>query len=233
MFDIHALSQELVALGEVIVINLILSGDNAIVVGMAAASLPKESRSKVIFFGIAAATVLRVAFALVATKILVIVGLTLAGGVLLLWVCWKFWRELDAERRRRLALRHAAEGAEDSAEADEPVPETVPKTMRQAIVEIIVADVSMSLDNVLAVAGAAAQHTAVLIIGLLLSVALMGVAAGIIAGILKRYHWIAYVGLAIILWVALDMIYRGSNEVLETMADCGFRCVLHTVGQWM
>ncbi|HVZ01680.1 MAG TPA: TerC family protein [Dongiaceae bacterium] len=233
MFDFHAMTQEMMALGEVIIINLVLSGDNAIVVGMVAASLPREMRAKVILFGIAAATVLRVVFALVATKILVIVGLTLAGGILLLWVCWKFWRELDAERRQRRALRHAAEGVAEAEEPGELLPGIVPKTMGQAIVEIIVADVSMSLDNVLAVAGAAAQHTWVLIIGLLLSVALMGVAAGIIAGILKRYHWIAYVGLAIILWVALDMIYRGSNEVLDNMTDCGARCVLDTLGQWM
>jgi len=105
--------------------------------------------------------------------------------------------------------------------------------MRQAIVQIIVADVSMSLDNVLAIAGAAAQHTAVLIIGLVLSVALMGVAAGLIAGILKRFHWLAYVGLAVILWVAIDMIYRGSNEALEKMTDCGASCVLHNLPPWV
>jgi YjbE family integral membrane protein len=231
MLDLHAMSQQLMALGEVIIINLVLSGDNAIVVGMVAASLPKEMRSRVIFFGIAAATVLRVAFALVATKILVIVGLTLAGGILLLWVCWKFWRELDAERRQRRALRETAGTGGDPKAPKASLPEIVPKTMRTAIVEIIVADVSMSLDNVLAVAGAAAQHTAVLIIGLLLSVALMGVAAGIIASILKRYHWIAYVGLAIILWVALDMIHRGSNEVLDRMVDRNTGFELHALAE--
>ena len=133
MFDLHSLTPELMALGEVIIINLVLSGDNAIVVGMAAASLPSEMRAKVILFGISAATVLRVVFALVATKILVIVGLTLAGGILLLWVCWKFWRELDAERRQRRARRLAAEAAAHPGEIVEPLPEIVPKTMKQAI----------------------------------------------------------------------------------------------------
>src|ERR1700755_2433715 len=156
MFDLHSLTPELMALGEVIIINLVLSGDNAIVVGMVAASLPGEMRGKVILFGIAAATVLRVVFALLATKILVIVGLTLAGGILLLWVCWKFWRELDAERRQRQALRRMADAATGAQAATDPLPEIVPKTMTQAIIEIIAADVSMSLDNVLAVAGAAA-----------------------------------------------------------------------------
>ena len=211
--DLSGLGPELVALGQVIMIDLVLAGDNAIVVGMAAAGLPKEQRGKVILIGIAAATVLRIMFALVTTQLLLIIGLTLAGGLLLLWVCWKFWRELVHQRRERLrqAAKARRELTKDErrelAEPEEALPGAAPaKTMRQAIVQIVIADVSMSLDNVLAVAGAARDHTWVLIIGLVLSVGLMGAAATIIANLLKRFHWIAYVGLAIILWVAVDMI---------------------------
>lgn len=219
--DLSALWPELIALGQVIMIDLVLAGDNAIVVGMAAAGLPKEQRGKVILIGIAAATVLRILFALVTTQLLLIIGLTLAGGLLLLWVCWKFWRELVHQRRERLrqAAKARRELTKDErrelAEPEEALPGAAPaKTMRQAIVQIVIADVSMSLDNVLAVAGAAREHTWVLIIGLVLSVGLMGAAATIIANLLKRFHWIAYVGLAIILWVAIDMIWRGSMEVV-------------------
>ena len=219
--DLSGLGSELVALGQVIMIDLVLAGDNAIVVGMAAAGLPKEQRGKVILVGIAAATVLRIMFALVTTQLLLIIGLTLAGGLLLLWVCWKFWRELVHQRRERLrqAAKARRELTKDErrelAEPEEALPGAAPaKTMRQAIVQIVIADVSMSLDNVLAVAGAARDHTWVLIIGLVLSVGLMGAAATIIANLLKRFHWIAYVGLAIILWVAVDMIWRGSMEVV-------------------
>jgi YjbE family integral membrane protein len=216
----------LIPLAQVIVIDLVLAGDNAIVVGMAAAGLPKHMRAKVILIGIAAATVLRIIFALVTNQLLAIIGLTLAGGILLLWVCWKFWRELVHERRRRLkeaAMRREALSRDERVELAEH-PEVLPgaapaKTMRQAITQIILADVSMSLDNVLAVAGAAGEHTWVLILGLLLSVALMGAAATLIASLLKRFHWIAYVGLAIILWVAVDMIYRGTAEVMDEMDD--------------
>jgi len=199
----------------------VLAGDNAIVVGMAAAGLPKEQRGKVILIGIIAATILRIMFALVTTQLLLIIGLTLAGGLLLLWVCWKFWRELVHQRRER--LRQAAKARQELtkderrelAEPEEALPGAAPaKTMRQAIVQIVIADVSMSLDNVLAVAGAASEHPTVLIIGLVLSVGLMGAAATVIANLLKRFHWIAYVGLAVILWVAVDMIWRGSMEVV-------------------
>jgi len=218
--------EALIPLAQVIMIDLVLAGDNAIVVGMAAAGLPKEMRAKVIVIGIAAATVLRILFALVTNQLLAIIGLTLAGGILLLWVCWKFWRELMLERRRRLkeaAMRREQLTRDERielAEHPEALPGSAPgKTMRQAIIQIILADVSMSLDNVLAVAGAAGDHMWVLIVGLLLSVALMGAAASIIANLLKRYHWIAYVGLAIILWVAVDMVYRGTNEVMHQMND--------------
>jgi YjbE family integral membrane protein len=219
--DLTALGPELVALGQVIMIDLVLAGDNAIVVGMAAAGLPKEQRGKVILIGIIAATVLRILFALVTTQLLLIIGLTLAGGLLLLWVCWKFWREIVHQRRAR--LRQAAMSRQELtkderrelAEPQEALPGAAPaKTMRQAITQIVIADVSMSLDNVLAVAGAASDHPTVLVIGLVLSVALMGAAATVIANLLKRFHWIAYVGLAVILWVAVDMIWRGSMEVV-------------------
>jgi YjbE family integral membrane protein len=219
--DLTALGPELIALGQVIMIDLVLAGDNAIVVGMAAAGLPKEQRGKVILIGIIAATVLRILFALVTTQLLLIIGLTLAGGLLLLWVCWKFWRELVHQRRER--LRQAAMSRQELtkderrelAEPQEALPGAAPaKTMRQAITQIVIADVSMSLDNVLAVAGAASEHPTVLVIGLVLSVALMGAAATVIANLLKRFHWIAYVGLAVILWVAVDMIWRGSMEVV-------------------
>jgi len=226
--DLTSLWPELIALGQVIMIDLVLAGDNAIVVGMAAAGLPKEQRGKVILLGIVAATVLRILFALVTTQLLLIIGLTLAGGLLLLWVCWKFWRELLHQRRehlRQAAKRHqelTREERRELAEPQEALPGAAPaKTMRQAIIQIVIADVSMSLDNVLAVAGAASEHTWVLVIGLVLSVGLMGAAATLIANLLKRYHWIAYVGLAIILWVAVDMIYRGSVEVMTEVDEVG------------
>ena len=217
MLDFDHILVAIVPLAQVIMIDLVLAGDNAIVVGMAAAGLPKEMRGKVILIGIAAATVLRILFALVTNQLLAIIGLTLAGGILLLWVCWKFWRELMHERRRRRD-EAARDGRGEFAGHEEVLPGAGRvKTMRQAIIQIILADVSMSLDNVLAVAGAAGEHMWVLVVGLLLSVGLMGAAATLIAGLLKRYHWIAYVGLAIILWVAVDMIYRGTNEVVNQM----------------
>lgn len=228
MPDFDHMIPELIALGQVIIIDLMLAGDNAIVVGMAAAGLPKHMRAKVILIGIAAATVLRIVFAVVANQLLLIIGLTLAGGILLLWVCWKFWRELMHERRLRLqtAKRYgrklSADELRELAEKEEALPGAAPaKTMRQAVTQIVLADVSMSLDNVLAVAGAAAQHTWVLFVGLLLSVALMGIAAGFIAGLLKRWPWIAFLGLGIILWVSLSMIYRGTHEVMDEMDDDG------------
>ena len=224
MPDFDHMIPELIALGQVVIIDLMLAGDNAIVVGMAAAGLPRHMRGKVILTGIAAATAMRIIFALVANQLLVIIGLTLAGGILLLWVCWKFWRELVHDRRRRLQAEKRRRGGltadelKELADPEEALPGSPPaKTMRQAVTQIVLADVSMSLDNVLAVAGAAEQHTWVLVIGLLLSVGLMGIAAGVVAGFLKRYPWFAYIGLGIILWVAVTMIYRGSHEVVDQM----------------
>ncbi|MFS8123301.1 TerC family protein [Rhizobium sp. BR 250] len=196
----------LIALGQVILIDLVLAGDNAIVIGLAAAGLPKEQRTRAILIGIAAATVLRVIFAALATQLLAIVGLLLAGGILLLWVCWKMWRELHTSHGQEVAAEHALEGENGDGNAPS-------KTFAQAAWQIVVADVSMSLDNVLAVAGAAREHLWVLIFGLAVSVALMGLAASLIARLLNRFRWIAYIGLLAILYVALDMIYRGVREI--------------------
>ena len=200
----------LVALGKVIMIDLVLAGDNAIVIGMAAAGLPKELRNKAILVGIIAATVLRIGFAVVAVQLLQVVGLLLVGGLLLAWVCWKMWRELRDSRHS-----DALESLEDSdLNADGSVAKGAPqKTFAQAAWQIVIADISMSLDNVLAVAGAARDHPTVLVIGLVLSIALMGLAATFIAKLLTNHRWIAYVGLAIIVYVAVDMIYRGAYEI--------------------
>ncbi|WP_119943152.1 TerC family protein [Neorhizobium sp. NCHU2750] len=197
----------LAALVEVIAINLVLSGDNAIVIGLAAAGLPAHLRQKAILFGIAAATVLRLIFAVVTTYLLGIVGLQLLGGLLLGWVCWKMWTELreDPDSAGHDAAAAGLKGGKE-------------KTFFQAAMQIVVADVSMSLDNVLAVAGAAQDHSAVLVIGLIVSIALMGVAANFVAKLLSRFRWIAYLGLIIIVYVALNMIYHGFVEVMPLIS---------------
>ena len=197
-------SAGLLALLQVILIDLVLAGDNAVVIGLAAAGLAPDQRRKAILVGILAATVLRIALASVTVQLLDIIGLLLAGGILLLWVCWKMWRELRA-------------GSNEDADVSE-ASQAPRKTFFQAATQIVIADVSMSLDNVLAVAGAAREHPTVLVIGLILSIAMMGVAANFIARLLNRYHWVAYVGLAIILYVALHMIYRGAIEVWPHVA---------------
>ena len=205
----------LVALAQVLFIDIVLAGDNAIVVGMAAAGLPAEQRRKAIIWGIAAATVMRIGFASITVQLLAIVGITLAGGILLLWVCWKMFRELRVggheEERGAEAL-----GAGTAEEATAGAPR---KTLRQAVTQILVADLSMSLDNVLAVAGAAHGHPWVLVVGLAVSVVLMGVAATIIARLLARHRWIAWVGLLVILYVALQMIVQGTQQVTERVPD--------------
>jgi YjbE family integral membrane protein len=200
----------LTALFEVALIDLVLAGDNAVVIGLAAAGLPEAQRGRAILIGIVAATILRVLFAGLATQILQIVGLLLAGGILLLWVCWKMWRELRASRAGAIATKDAA-GAVAATNADDKPR----KTLVQATSQIIVADVSMSLDNVLAVAGAAREHPLVLIFGLILSIAMMGAAASFIARLLQSHRWIAYVGLIVILYVAVEMIYRGALDVMK------------------
>ena len=188
---------------QVIAIDLVLAGDNAIVIGLAAAGLPVHMRKKAILVGIIAATVLRIAFAAVTVQLLAIVGLQLFGGLLLAWVCWKMWAE----------LREQGGSVGDEVTDEEADLTKGHKTFFQAATQIVIADVSMSLDNVLAVAGAAQEHVTVLIIGLVVSIALMGLAANFVAKLLHRYRWISYVGLAVIVYVALNMLYHGFVEV--------------------
>ena len=200
----------LTTLFEVVLINLMLSGDNAIVIGLAAAGLPRAQQGKAILIGIVAATILRILFAGLARQILQIVGLLLAGGILLLWVCWKMWRELRASSAAAIEAKEAAGAVAGTYGEDKPR-----KTLVQASWQIIVADVSMSLDNVLAVAGAAREHPVVMIFGLGLSIAMMGVAASLIARLLQNHRWIAYVGLAVILSVAVEMMLRGTLDIMK------------------
>ncbi|HEV2673852.1 MAG TPA: TerC family protein [Aliidongia sp.] len=195
--DFAALS----ALLQVVLIDITLAGDNAIVVGMAAAGLPASQRGKAILLGILAATVLRIIFALVTVQLLAIIGLTLAGGFLLLWVAWKMFREATGKG-------HCHGG--DCAGAKT-------KTMTQALIQIVVADISMSLDNVLAVAGTARDHLWVLVAGLTLSVGLMGAASQLVARMIGRYPWIVWIGLGIITYVAVSMIWQGWHEVRPYM----------------
>ena len=204
-------TQALTAFFQVVMIDLVLAGDNAIVIGLAAAGLPKDQRNKAILVGIIAATVLRIGFASVTVQLLQIIGLLLAGGILLLWVCWKMWRELRTSTHDEHNAGEAL--ADEDQNADGTVSGPPRKTFAQAIWQITIADVSMSLDNVLAVAGAARDHPYILVFGLVLSIALMGIAATFIASLLQRHRWIAYVGLAIILYVALEMCYRGAIEL--------------------
>lgn len=204
---------EISAFFQVVFINIVLSGDNAVVVGMAAAGVPAAMRGKVIMGGIGAAIVLRIIFAFAATQLLHLPGLQLAGGLLLMWVCWHMFQEVR-ERNQEEAVAEAIESDADSALVS--VPETR-KTFTQAMVQILVADVSMSLDNILAVAGAAMEHPRIMLIGLVLSVALMGAAASLIAGLLNRYRWIAWVGLAIIFYVAIEMLWEGTEKVLPLL----------------
>jgi YjbE family integral membrane protein len=192
----------LAALAQVLMIDVVLAGDNAVVIGMAAARVPSTIRSKVIIAGLATAVLFRLGLALVAVRLLGIIGLTLAGGILLLWVSWRFWRDLT---------RHHARAAEMDPKA----------SLGRAVFQIVLADISMSLDNVLGVAGAARDHLDVLVIGLLLSVALMGAAAEIIARLLERFRWISYLGLAVVVYVALSMIWSGSHDVTQALMRQG------------
>lgn len=208
------------ALLQVIFVDLVLAGDNAIVVGMVASGLPAADRRRVIIMGIVAATVMRILFAVVTVELMNVVGLVLAGGLLLLWVCWKLWREIEERRKQGVAAKAVAEVPLDQASAEVPdtprasATEALPrKSIRQAIVQIVIADLSMSLDNVLAVAGIAREHTWVLVTGLTFSVAFMGLAAAYIARLLERHHWIAYIGLAVIFYVAIEMIVAGARDV--------------------
>ena len=198
---------------EVIMIDLMLAGDNAIVIGLAAAGLPKEQRGKAILVGIIAATLLRIVFALITTQLLAITGLLLVGGLLLLWVCWKMWSELRDGHQQEQQAAEALANQDFNADGVVAGGDGRRKTFSQAVWQIVIADVSMSLDNVLAVAGAAHEHPTILIFGLVFSIALMGLAASFIARLLNRYRWIAYVGLAIILYVSVEMILRGWHEI--------------------
>jgi len=201
--------EAIAAFFEILAIDIVLAGDNAIVVGALAAGLPPEQRKKVIMIGVAAALVLRIGFALIVTQLLQIVGLVLAGGLLLLWVAWKMWRE----------LRHQGESpGSDEIVGDEHSGTRAAKTFASAAWGVAVADVSMSLDNVLAVAGAARDHPWVLVFGLILSVVLMGVAANFIARYIERYRWIAWIGLLVIIWVALKMVWEGAHNVAPVIA---------------
>ena len=212
--------QNFVALVNIIMIDLVLAGDNAIIVGLAASRVPKEIRSRVIFWGIAAAVVLRIFFAAITVQLLAIIGLTLAGGILLLWVCWKMYRQITT------GDHHGDVGA-TQAQAD--------LSFWSAVGLITVADVSMSLDNVLAVAGAAKGNTLVLVIGLAVAIILMAVASHYIANLLVKYPWITWIGLLIILWVALGMIYDGSHEVTCKAFNFGcsetlWHAIVHRLG---
>ncbi len=198
------------ALLQVLMIDLVLAGDNAVAVGLAAGGLPQEQRRKAILYGLIAAVALRIGFALITVQLLAVIGLLLAGGVLLLWVCWKMWREMADT---------ASHGEEQAQAALDDDPNTVPKvkpakSFKSAFIQILIADVSMSLDNVLAVAGAAREHPGIMVFGLLLSIALMGIAATWIARLLHKHRWIGYVGLAIVLYVAVHMIWEGHREVV-------------------
>ncbi len=196
---------DLQAFVSVIIIDLVMSGDNAIIIGLAAAGLAPRLKRRAIFYGIVGATVLRIFFASITYQLLSVIGLLLAGGILLLWVAYKMWREI------RLGLTETPETAEGEAAAPG-------KTLRSAITSIVVADVSMSLDNVLAVAGAAHDHPGMLVFGLILSIALMACAANMVAKLLEKYRWLAYAGLAVVSYVALDMIWRGGHEVYGAAA---------------
>ncbi len=197
------------ALLQVLMIDLVLAGDNAVAVGLAAGGLPPDQRRKAILWGLGAAVITRIGFALITTQLLGVIGLLFAGGLLLLWVCWKMWRE----------LRNQAQDDESDAEAvldDDPTTEPTDrpaKSFKDAFLQILIADVSMSLDNVLAVAGAAREHPTILVFGLLLSIALMGVAAHAIARLLHKYRWIGFIGLAIVLYVALHMMWQGHRTI--------------------
>jgi len=197
------LHQQLIALAQIIMIDFVLAGDNAIVVGMAAARVDPKIRARVIMLGIAGAVGLRISFAAVATQLLLIVGLSLAGGILLLWVCWKMYREIRLQQHEPAFAAAAGHGG----------PDTRGMSFGAAITQIIVADVSMSLDNVLAVAGAAKGEIWVLAVGLTIAIVFMAMLSAYIAGLLARHPWISWIGLAIILYVALDMIWSGTHQI--------------------
>ena len=216
-----------VALFNILMIDLTLAADNAIVVGMAASRVQPNIRAKVIFWGIAGAVVLRIIFASITQQILQVIGLTLAGGILLLFVCWKMYKQIvDSDT-------HSIDAIEKNLAST--TPHANPTSFWSAFWTIILADLSMSLDNVLAVAGAAGSSTLVLVIGLTVAIVLMAVASNYIAQLLSRYPWIAWIGLLIILYVALDMIYTDTHRIV--CANYGIGCsetiwggIMHRLG---
>ena len=199
--------ENLFKLGQIIFVDLVLAGDNAIVIGLVAAKFTAEHRRKVILYGVGVAVLLRIVFAVLTVQLLAITGLMLAGGLLLLWICWKLWVDLREPSPHTPALRHPEreDGVQDPP-ANPP--------LASSIMQIVIADVSMSLDNVLAVAGIADGHTTLLVVGLAISVAFMTFAAALIADLLQKNRWIGYVGLAMIFYVALKMIYHGSLQLI-------------------
>ena len=209
----HSLSPALAALLQVILIDIVLAGDNALVIGMVASRVPKANRRRVIFWALASAVVARILLAMVTATILEVIGLMFAGGLLLLWVSWRLYREIRHAEQERIDLQKIHD-----ADSSEPDP-AVGLSVRKAIVQVALADLSMSLDNVLAVAGAAMDHVWVLTIGLLLSIALMGVAAAMIANLLQRHPWISYAGLIIVFYVALRMIWIGGLQIYNASAQ--------------
>jgi YjbE family integral membrane protein len=211
----HLIPPALAALIQVILIDIAMAGDNAVVIGLAATRVPKQDRRKVIFGGLVAAVVLRLVLAMMTATILERIGLMFAGGILLLWVAWRLYRDIHHGHEDKIGTKAltndvVGEGAGQCV----PAP---PHDLRKAIIQIAVADVSMSLDNVLAVAGAAMKHVWVLVVGLMLSIALMGFAASLVARLLQKHPWISYAGLTIVVYVALRMIYFGGMEIWQVM----------------
>jgi YjbE family integral membrane protein len=210
----------LFALFQVLMINIVLSGDNAVVIGMVAARVAPDNRHKVILWGMVAAVVLRVVLSVFAVELLHIIGLSLAGGIILLWVAWRLYRDIREEKEEKAALAViAADRADRHPHHQAPQAGAVP--LRRAVFQVAVADISMSVDNVLAIAGAANQNIAVLVIGLILSIALMGVAASYIAKLLQRFPALAYVGVVLIVYVGLEMIWDGSADLPKIFGWAG------------
>jgi YjbE family integral membrane protein len=214
---LHAISPALAALFQVILIDIVLAGDNALVIGMVASRVPRRNRRKVIFWALVAAVIARVVLATITATILEVIGLMFAGGLLLLWVSWRLYREIRHAEEERIDFEKIRD---DTGNGEEPVGGL---NVRRAIVQVALADLSMSLDNVLAVAGAAMDHVWVLTIGLLLSIALMGVAAAMIANLLQRYPWISYAGLLIVFYVALRMIWIGGMDIKHHLQNNALR----------
>ncbi|MGD0190948.1 MAG: YjbE family putative metal transport protein [Rhizomicrobium sp.] len=212
LFGFHIIPPAFAALLQVILIDIVLAGDNAVVIGIAAALVPKPQRRRVIFWGLAAAVILRMTLATLTATLLATIGLTFAGGILLLWVSWRLYREITRSHEEAVGVETI--GDMHHGIVPPRLPNPTPD-VRRAILQIAAADLSMSLDNVLAVAGAATSHVWVLVVGLLLSVALMGFAASMIANLLQRYPWISYAGLTIIVYVALHMIWVGGMQIMH------------------